>query len=159
MALFEIRNRFSGDLIFSLECDSMAACVKAAITSGDSLSNADFSDADLSGVDFCGVKGLPEIPIVKDIDAAILAACTSPGCKLNMRAWHTCGTSHCRAGWAIFLAGDSGKVLEDHVGPAAAGALIYTVSRPGKPVPPFYANQDEAMADIIECAKASMSPG
>lgn len=37
-------------------------------------------------------------------------------------------------------------------GPAAAGALIYAASRPGERIPNFYASNEEAMADIRECA-------
>ncbi len=72
---------------------------------------------------------------------------------MKMRDWHTCGTAHCRAGWAITLAGEAGKALEDRVGPATAGTLIYAKSRPDKPIPNFYANDEEAMADIVACAK------
>ena len=230
MALFEIKHRNTGRLIFSLECGSMKLCVKAAIKGGadlrdaylrgsdlsgsdlrgsdlrgsdlrdadlrgsdlsgsdlrgadlrgSDLSGADLSDADLRGsvlrgadlrgsdlsgsylrgaylrgAVLSGLKGLPQITIVENIDAAILAACTSPGCSLEMGSWHDCGTTHCRAGWAITLAGEAGKALEDRVGPEAAGSLIYAVSRPDKPVPDFFADNETAMADIVKCAKAA----
>ena len=38
------------------------------------------------------------------------------------------------------------------MGSAAAGALIYAVSRPGVPVPNFYASNDDALADMRACA-------
>ena len=81
------------------------------------------------------------------LDAAILAAIEAGG-QLDMRAWHTCATAHCRAGWAVTLAGARGTALEDAIGSAAAGALIYAASRPHLPVPNFYASIDEALADL-----------
>ena len=67
-----------------------------------------------------------------------------------MAQWHDpdCQTTHCRAGWAIALAGDSGRALEAKYGPAAAGALIYAKSRPGVPIPDFNADNEAALADI-----------
>jgi hypothetical protein len=69
-----------------------------------------------------------------------------------MGSWHSCGTTHCRAGWAIHLGGDKGYALEKKVGPRTAGAMIYRASRPGKPAPWFFARTDDALADIRKCA-------
>lgn len=105
-----------------------------------------------------GVKLRSEIPIVPSIDAAILAAIEPYDNALDMDHWHFedyCGTRHCRAGWAITLAGEAGKTLERELGPAAAGALIYAVSRPGKPIPDFYASNEDALADLRACAAES----
>ena len=117
------------------------------------LRGADLRGADLRGADLRGavltravLTGFT-IPVIENIDAAILGAIKSGG-ALNMCKWHTCGTAHCRAGWAIVLAGEAGADLEAKVGPAAAGALIYAVSRPGKPIPNFYARNEDAMASI-----------
>ena len=88
------------------------------------------------------------IPVIPNIDAAILAAIEAPGNALDMRHWHTCGTTHCRAGWAVVLAGDAGTKLEYAIGSSAAGALIYAVSRPDQPVPDFYASDWVALADL-----------
>lgn len=71
-----------------------------------------------------------------------------------MDAWHTCDTTHCRAGWAIHLAGPAGAMLEACVGPSVAGALIHVISCPqleGK-VPNFVASNEEAMEDIKRLA-------
>lgn len=92
----------------------------------------------------------PDVPVVANLDAAILAAVSQTGCALDMGSWHQCETTHCRAGWAITLAGEAGKALEDRVGPPAAGSLIYLAS--AGYVPNFYANNDEAMADMREAA-------
>jgi hypothetical protein len=64
-----------------------------------------------------------------------------------MGSWHgDCGTTHCRAGWAIHLAGDAGYALEKQMGAPAAGALIYHAS--AGYVPDFYATNDDALADM-----------
>jgi hypothetical protein len=68
-----------------------------------------------------------------------------------MDAWHKCNTTHCRAGWAITLAGEKGKELEARFGPEDAGRRIYLAST-GR-VPFFYASNEAALADIRECAK------
>ena len=69
-----------------------------------------------------------------------------------MSTWHACETTHCRAGWAVVLAGPSGKLLEDLYGTSAAAALIYAKSRPDKPVPNWHASNDDAMSDLRACA-------
>jgi hypothetical protein len=74
-----------------------------------------------------------------------------------MASWHACATTHCRAGWAITLAGEAGAKLEAHVGPSAAGALIYQAS--AGYVPNFYATDAEALADIrAHAATAGAQP-
>ena len=86
------------------------------------------------------------VPIIPDIDRSVLAAVTAA--SLDMNDWHTCETTHCRAGWHVHLAGEAGYALEARVGPAVAGALIYEASRPGVPRPDFYCDNETAMADI-----------
>jgi uncharacterized protein YjbI with pentapeptide repeats len=122
------------------------------------LGGADLRDAYMGGVDLRDADlrdaylGGAYIFKIKNIDAAILAAIEAPGNELRMSSWHTCGTTHCRAGWAIHLAGDAGYKLEKVVGSAAAGALIYAASRPDKPVPDFLASDADALADLRACA-------
>ena len=71
-----------------------------------------------------------------------------------MREWHTCETTHCRAGWVTVLAGEGGKALEDTYGTAAAAALIYQASDPTlERIPDFYTTNDEAMADMKRLAE------
>jgi hypothetical protein len=65
-----------------------------------------------------------------------------------MTNWHTCETAHCRAGWAIHLAGGFGYGLEYAFGPSLAGALIYARAYPGMKVPDFHASNEDALADI-----------
>ena len=153
--------------------------------SGANLSDADLSDADLSyanlsdaglsrtGLSRANLSGAnlsrtnlsdtikidpSEIPIIPQIDAKILAAIEAGG-ALNMDAWHTCETTHCRAGWAVHLAGKAGYDLQDKVGPQRAGAMIYRASRPGKPAPWFFDTNEHALADIRKCAAEQLAEG
>ena len=114
---------------------------------GASLDHASLDDANLAGAT------LPAgVPIVPNIDAAILAAIGEDASGLNMNDWH-CGTTHCRAGWPVKLAGKAGKALEKRFGTGTAGALIYAASRPGMPVPNFFATNADALADLRKCAE------
>jgi uncharacterized protein YjbI with pentapeptide repeats len=127
--------------------DLSGANLSGANLSGANLSGANLSGANLSGANLSGAA----IPVIEHIDAKILAAIEAGG-KLDMTDWHICKTTHCRAGWAITLAGDGGAALENAVGPNAAGALIYAASRPDKPVPNFHTSDKDAMNDIRACA-------
>jgi hypothetical protein len=120
------------------------------------LGGANLRDAHLGGANLRGaLKVDPEdIPVIPNIDSAILGAIEMGG-KLDMGSWHAdgiCGTTHCRAGWAVHLGGEKGKELEKRFGPQIAGILIYEASRPGQPAPDFYATDDDAMEDIRKCA-------
>ena len=160
---------------------AIKVAVKArANLSGANLSRANLSDANLSGANLSGanlsranlsganlsrtnlsdtIKIDPsEIPIIPQIDAKILAAIEAGG-ALNMDAWHTCETTHCRAGWAVHLAGKAGYDLQDKVGPQRAGAMIYRASRPGKPAPWFFDTNEHALADIRKCAAEQLAEG
>lgn len=91
-------------------------------------------------------KNHPEVPVVEHLDAKILEALSSGG-SLEMGSWHSCETTHCRAGWAIHLAGKEGYDLEKALGgPEFAGRAIYLAST-GR-CPHFYASNKAALADI-----------
>jgi hypothetical protein len=124
-----------------------------AYLAGANLAGANLADAYLAGA----LKIAPsEIPIIPNIDDTILAAIKSGG-VLDMNSWHGddgwCGTTHCRAGWAIHLGGEKGKALQEKVGPNVAGTLIYEASRPGQPAPWFFDSTEGALADLRKCAK------
>ena len=51
---FEIRNRFSGKILFALETTSLKLCVEAAVGSCADLCGADLRDSDLRGADLGG---------------------------------------------------------------------------------------------------------
>jgi uncharacterized protein YjbI with pentapeptide repeats len=160
---YQIKNRFTNAVMFEYTAPDdqvgvnqsrlIGLAVRKALESGVDLRDAYMGGVDLRGVDLRGVdlRGA-DLPKIKNIDAAILAAIEAPGNELRMSVWHTCGTTHCRAGWAIHLAGDAGYRLENVVGSSAAGALIYAASRPDKPVPDFVASDADALADLRACA-------
>jgi hypothetical protein len=80
-----------------------------------------------------------------------------------MGSWHAdetlkdgayCGTTHCRAGWVVTLAGVAGKKMEDLLGIEVAALAIYHNSsdihvNPAK----FYEENKAALADIKRCAE------
>ena len=123
--------------------DFSGANLRDADLSGADLRDADLSGANLLGADFSDV----DVPVIPDIDATILAAIEMPGAALEMARWHTCETTHCRAGWAIHLAGDAGYALEERLGSSAAGALIYAASG-SHPVPEWGATDEDALEDL-----------
>ena len=70
-----------------------------------------------------------------------------------MATWHTCDTTHCRAGWVVMLAGDQGKKLESETTTCFSAMQIYKASSPIKVLATrFYETNEKAMADIIRCA-------
>jgi uncharacterized protein YjbI with pentapeptide repeats len=139
------------------DCDLSGCDLSDCDLSGCDLSYSNLSGCDLSGCDLRGGVFTNAIfartvgvtaPVIPHLDAAILAAINGHPERLDMGSWHSCETTHCRAGWAIQLAGLPGRMLEDRIGPAAAGALIYAASRPGQPIPNFHESQDGALADL-----------
>src|SRR5258708_7963194 len=54
MALFEIKSRWSGSILFSLECGSMKLCLEAAAKAKADLRGANLREADLSGANLSG---------------------------------------------------------------------------------------------------------
>jgi hypothetical protein len=69
--------------------------------------------------------------------------------------WHTCETTHCRAGWVVTLAGKAGKELEMYHNTLLAAQLIYRES--GSPIAPhkFFDRNADAMADMKARAEAN----
>jgi len=130
--------------------DLSGAILRGAVLRDTDLRAVDLYGADLSGADLSR-SVLGEVPVVPAIDARILQAIDTGG-RLETAAWHTCETTHCRAGWAIKLAGPAGEALEEALGAAIAGTLIYAASRPGVPIPDFYASNSDALADLARAA-------
>jgi hypothetical protein len=72
-----------------------------------------------------------------------------------MSTWHTCETSHCRAGWVTFLAGKEGDDLEKRFGPALAASLIYEENSSIKVgMNEFYKSNTEALESMRAAADA-----
>jgi len=138
------------------------ADLRGANLRGADLCGADLRGADLCGANLCGADlrgaNLPRwIPRIDHIHRAVHAAARKPG-ALDMGTWHrtdACGTTHCRAGWVIHLAGAAGEVLEGVYGTSAAAALIYQASDPKlERIPDFYVSNETALADMQRLAEA-----
>ena len=67
-----------------------------------------------------------------------------------MGIWHTCDTTHCRAGWVIVLAGSVGKELESFYGTLLTAMKIYDASCPGFKINPcrFFDTDEDALNDM-----------
>ncbi len=128
---------------------------------GADLGGANLGDANLGGADLVENarryrERHPDIPVVADLDRRILEAIDAGG-ALDMSTWHSCETTHCRAGWAIHLAGQAGYQLERRYASEIAGRMIYRAST-GR-CPNFFAPTAEALEDIRRCAaEASATP-
>ncbi len=131
------------------------ADLRGADLTGAVLTRADLTGADLTGAVLTGaVLTLDDVPLVERLDAQILESIEAAPASLDMSAWHgeapECGTTHCRAGWAVHKAGEAGYALEAKVGSAVAGLLIYLKST--GVIPDFYCDNQEALEDIRACA-------
>jgi len=169
---FDIKHKISGDILFSCELPEDIAnlsprkqlgwAVLEAMKSGADLCNANLSGANLRGASLrdaslCDADLSRWIPRIDHIHHAVYAAASEPD-AFDMHAWHktdACGTTHCRAGWVIHLAGPAGQVLEGVYGTSAAAALIYQASDPElERTPDFYADNETALADMQRLAEA-----
>jgi hypothetical protein len=88
----------------------------------------------------------PDVPIVPLLDSTICRIVNSGEGKLEMGDWHSCETTHCRAGWAVHLAGEAGYALEAKYDSERAGGMIYRAST-GR-WPDFFAGNETALKDI-----------
>jgi hypothetical protein len=70
-----------------------------------------------------------------------------------MSTWHSCETTHCRAGWVVHEAGEAGYALEKFHNTELAAMLIYRAS--GYEINPsrFYDPADLALADMKRLAE------
>ena len=51
---FEIKHRFTGAVLFSLECERFKICIEAAVKAGANLAGADLARANLAGANLAG---------------------------------------------------------------------------------------------------------
>ena len=105
------------------------ASLQRADLRGASLQRANLQRADLRGADLSGadLRGAVGIPVALDSDyrlRQVAAVATASQDGLYMDSWHTCSTTHCIAGWAIHLAGEPGRLLEEMHGPELAGRML-----------------------------------
>jgi len=88
---------------------------------------------------------IADLAPMPELDARILADIELGGSTLNMDKYHTCDTTHCRAGFAVTIH-PRGMELEEEFGPHLTGAAIYLAST--GVIPDFFATDDDAMASI-----------
>ncbi len=136
--------------------DLEGAYLEGAYLRGAYLRGADLKCAYLRGADLkCAyLEGADDnlIPFISGIHQAVFSAATrSPG-SLDMSDWHTCDTTHCRAGWVVTLAGELGKALEKKVGTPVAAHLIYRKSDKYDLLRGvnFYATNEQALKEMKE---------
>jgi lysine/ornithine N-monooxygenase len=93
-----------------------------------------------------------KIPVIKNIHQTLYKAVSQPD-ALNMATWHSCETTHCRAGWVVTLAGKEGKELEKKTTTLFAAMQIYKAS--GYEISPvrFYDDNKKAMEDMKRLAE------
>ena len=93
-------------------------------------------------------------PKIENIHQRVYEAASAKPDALNMGDWHTCDTTHCRAGWVVFLAGEAGKKLEQHTSTLFAALQIYNASSPIEVSPVrFFEDNNTALEDMRKCAE------
>jgi hypothetical protein len=138
------------------------ADLRGANLGGANLGGADLGGANLGGANLGGADlggSLRSLLALPDLDKQMLAVIEAEPESLDMSSWHStsCGTTHCRAGWATVLVGPAAQALEAVWGTAAVGALIYAASYPELPIPSFYTDNETALADIRQRAALAAS--
>ena len=176
---FDVLNRFTGNVKFTAEIDceqdtprslKLGLAVQWAVKTEANLTEADLTEADLTEANLTCVNltevnltcaNLTEVnltwadwvPKIKNIHQTVYEAASKPK-ALEMADWHTCETTHCRAGWVVHLAGNAGRVMEGVYGTGSAAALIYMVSDPSmKRVPNWTDTNENALADMKRLAE------
>ena len=134
------------DCVLCINCSGCSSCIDCSDCSDCSRCSRCSDCIDMAPQPIAA----PEIPSIPNIHQAIYEAIQTGG--LEMSTWHTCGTTHCRAGWAVHLAGEAGYALEKRTSTEFAAMQIYRAS--GYPISPirFYDSNEVAMADIKRLA-------
>jgi hypothetical protein len=103
--------------------------------------------------DAAAPAGRPAIPVIENIHAKVYEAASGQK-ALDMGNWHTCTTTHCRAGWVVHLAGEAGYALERFHNTPLAAQLIYDASDTSRSMNPcrFYDDNEAAMSDMKRLA-------
>jgi hypothetical protein len=88
------------------------------------------------------------IPTLEGIHNKVLQSVSNEN-SLEMTHWHTCDTTHCWAGWIVFLSGKEGKELEEKTSTLFAAMQIWKASS-SIPVNPtlFFKSNEVAMEEI-----------
>ena len=130
------------------DCEGCRECVDCAFCRNcvGGLSCADQRDV----VAVCDQYG-QKTPIIPNIHQAVYAAASQPD-ALDMGNFHRCGTTHCRAGWVIHLAGPEGYALATRTSSTFAAMQIYRAS--GYRISPvrFFESKAKALQDMKKLA-------
>ena len=98
----------------------------------------------------------PEVPKIENVHQKVFAAASDKG-ALDMRNWHTCETTHCRAGWVVTLAGKEGRNLEEKTSTLFAAMQIYKASSSIRVYPPrFFDENEKALEDMKQCSEKEL---
>ena len=132
-------------------CSNCYGCSRCSDCSGCSDCYGCSRCSDCS--DYSPTKITQEIPAIENIHQKVFDAVSQPG-ALEMGAFHTCETTHCRAGWVIHLAGKAGYDLEKATSPEFAAMQIYKKS--GYEISParFYDSNEIALEDMKRLAES-----
>ena len=133
-------------------CSGCSGCSRCSYCSDCSHCSGCSYCSDCSYCSHCsGCSGRKEeplpVPQIKNIHQRIYKVASQPK-ALEMSTYHTCATTHCRAGWCITLAGAEGKKLEKRYNSCLAAMLIYEAS--GYKISParFFDSNEDALADM-----------
>ena len=149
----QIKNRFTGEIM----CGGLSLKIvlerhRKWVRNEDGGEKANLSGANLSGA-YLRDANLRGVPKIENIHQKVYAAASQPD-ALDMSSWHTCETTHCRAGWVIALAGEAGAAMEFCLGTSAAASLIYLKSDPKlEKIPDFHASNKDALEDMKRSAE------
>jgi uncharacterized protein YjbI with pentapeptide repeats len=163
-ATLRCANLRGADLSDATLSDATLSCatLRGADLSGATLSGADLSGATLRGADLSDATlrgALNGVPKIKNIHKSVYEAASKPN-ALDMSSWHSCETTHCRAGWVIALTGEAGYAMEHCLGTPAAAALIYMASDSKlEKIPNFYADNESSLADMKRLAELESAHG
>jgi hypothetical protein len=94
------------------------------------------------------------VPVIENLHQKVYEAAIATPESFDMSDVHGCATTHCRAGWAVHLAGPAGYALEQRFGWELAAMKIYDASCPGYKINPcrFYDSDADALADMKKLA-------
>jgi hypothetical protein len=141
------------------DCPSCSSCSYCSYCSSCSYCSFCSDCSEIKRVE--GTKGDKKVfafPFVENIHQRVYKAIIENPKSFNMGSWHgqnSCGTTHCRAGWVIELAGEQGYALQKQTSPTFAALQIYKASCPELPVSPyrFHESNKLALANIKEYAE------
>lgn len=119
----------------------LASAYAYALTNASASANA----YDIATVDYIISLLGDDLVAYPNIDKLVLNAIKKEGNSLNMSSWHSCETTHCRAGWEVVIT-EQGRELEKYFGTCMAATIIHKKST-GKTVD-YYATKDEVMLDL-----------